>query len=93
MMPGNLVRRLIYHGRVQGVGFRATAAHLAGGFAVSGFVRNSPDGTVELAVAGNSGEVDGFLASVSDRFSANIIRIEECRESQPFEGKGFVVLP
>jgi acylphosphatase len=93
MTQGTLVRRLIYHGRVQGVGFRATTASLASGFAVSGYVRNQPEGTVELAVKGNLGEVDRFLASISEGFSANITRIEEFRETQPLVMKGFVVLP
>ena len=32
--------RVLYEGRVQGVGFRYTARGLAGGFPVAGFVRN-----------------------------------------------------
>ncbi len=33
-----------YSGRVQGVGFRATARHIACGYEVTGMVRNLPDG-------------------------------------------------
>ena len=93
MNLGNHVRRLAYHGRVQGVGFRATTVHLARGFAVTGYVRNQSDGTVEVAVEGDRGEVERFLASISSRFSTNITKIEESCEAQPIEGKGFVVLP
>ena len=32
-------RRVVYSGRVQGVGFRARAAELAGGFPVTGWVK------------------------------------------------------
>ena len=39
-------RRIIYSGRVQGVGFRWTAKELARGYDVLGTVRNLPDGTV-----------------------------------------------
>src|SRR5262245_4151279 len=39
-------RQIRFHGRVQGVGFRVTARAIADEFAVSGWVRNEPDGTV-----------------------------------------------
>ena len=45
-------RRLIYQGRVQGVGFRYTVASIARRFPVTGYVKNLPDGNVELAVDG-----------------------------------------
>jgi acylphosphatase len=65
---------VIYHGRVQGVFFRATSAQLAHGRPVSGYVRNRPDGTVELEAQGTAGAVDEFLAAVAAHFAANIIR-------------------
>lgn len=40
--------RIIYTGNVQGVGFRWTAKRVSCGFEVVGFVRNLPDGSVEL---------------------------------------------
>ena len=45
-------RRIIFHGRVQGVGFRYTTHRIARGFPVTGFVRNLTDGTVELVACG-----------------------------------------
>ena len=54
-------RRIIYEGRVQGVGFRWTVKELARGYDVLGTVRNLPDGTVEIIVAGERGEVAEFL--------------------------------
>src|SRR6187455_864933 len=47
-------RRVWYEGRVQGVGFRYTARGLAGGFPVSGYVRNLDDGRVELVAEGDA---------------------------------------
>src|SRR5207245_6186322 len=46
-------RHVYYSGQVQGVGFRYTAQQLAAGFAVSGFVRNLPNGDVELVAEGD----------------------------------------
>ncbi|MBL8829940.1 MAG: acylphosphatase, partial [Planctomycetaceae bacterium] len=45
-------RRVLFHGRVQGVGFRVTTRSIAQRFAVTGWVRNLPDGSVELLAEG-----------------------------------------
>ena len=69
----NPVRRhVIYRGRVQGVFFRATSYDLSRSFQVVGYVRNAPDGTVELEAEGPLSEVDGFLAAVANHFKHNI---------------------
>jgi acylphosphatase len=61
-----LIRRhVLYRGTVQGVGFRYTARSLAGSFAVSGYVRNLPDGTVELEVQGALDDVQGLLDAIA----------------------------
>ena len=60
--------KAIYEGRVQGVGFRMTAKRLASGFATSGFVRNLPDGRVELVAEGEADVVASFLREVLREF-------------------------
>lgn len=55
-------RQVFYTGRVQGVGFRYTTKQVAAGYEVAGWVRNLPDGRVELlAAARDRSELDAFL--------------------------------
>jgi len=56
--------RVVFRGRVQGVGFRFTARQVASGYAVSGYVENEPDGSVELVAEGDRGEVEAFIEAV-----------------------------
>jgi acylphosphatase len=67
-----MTRLVYYSGDVQGVGFRATAAHIARRYAVSGWVRNLPDRRVELLAEGEAGEVLAFLAAVRERMAGHI---------------------
>lgn len=53
-----MARHLRVHGRVQGVFFRASSRDRARQVGASGWVRNCPDGTVELWVEGDPDAVD-----------------------------------
>lgn len=93
-MPAMTTRRIIYGGRVQGVGFRWTAKELARGYDVLGTVRNLPDGTVEMIVAGERGEVAEFLRDLrEDSAVANHIKsaVEEEIAALP-ELRGFTIV-
>lgn len=59
-------KRIIFEGRVQGVGFRYTTKDLARGYDVLGTVRNLRDGTVELVIAGEEDEVTEFLRDLQE---------------------------
>jgi acylphosphatase len=61
-----ITRQAFYEGRVQGVGFRWTVKNLARGFDVTGWVRNLPDGRVELLAQGEPEEVTAFLDAMSE---------------------------
>ena len=61
-----------FTGRVQGVGFRYNAASIARRHEVSGYVRNCPDGRVELVAEGAQTEIDEFLREVRDHLFNNI---------------------
>ena len=62
-MPDPIVRRrVVVHGRVQGVFFRATTRDVARAAGVAGWVRNRPDGTVEAVFEGAPDAVDRLVA-------------------------------
>lgn len=69
-------RRVLYSGRVQGVGFRFTSQRLACDHAVGGYVRNLPDGRVELVAEGDRAEVDALLEAVRRRMQDEIRDVE-----------------
>lgn len=52
-------------GRVQGVGFRWYVVELARELRLAGWVKNRPDGNVELAAAGEADALARFLAAVT----------------------------
>ena len=54
-------RRVIVHGRVQGVFFRDTARRMAQSRGVSGWVRNTSQGTVEAAFEGDPEAVESMI--------------------------------
>ncbi len=85
-----ICKRVHYSGRVQGVGFRYTAQGLASGFAVAGYVRNLPDGRVELVAEGEPDQVDGFLAAVARRMAA-YINEANVSDAQPSGGRSFQI--
>lgn len=81
--------RVLYEGYVQGVGFRWTTKHLAHGYEVSGWVRNLPDGRVEVQVSGDDTEVSGFLRAIREGTLGGHITAEHRTEieiPQPFKG-------
>ncbi len=53
--------QLVVRGRVQGVYYRATAQREAREHGLTGWVKNRPDGSVELVVEGEEDDVKDFL--------------------------------
>jgi acylphosphatase len=62
-----------FSGNVQGVGFRYTAVGIARRHpTVSGYVRNLPDGRVELVAEGEALDIDQLLADLARRMEGFI---------------------
>jgi len=55
---------IIVKGRVQGVGFRAFTERIAGGLGVKGYVKNLPDGTVEVVAEGDKQALDQLCSKL-----------------------------
>jgi acylphosphatase len=84
-------REVYFSGRVQGVGFRYSTSTLARQFAVTGFVKNLPDGRVQLIVEGRKKEIESFLAAIRKERSDNITKTEETTKPATAEFKGFEI--
>jgi acylphosphatase len=82
---------VVIGGRVQGVFFRDSLRRLAAEHGVSGWARNTPQGTVEAVFEGEPDEVDRLVsfARVGPR-SAEVDRVE-IFEEEPEGLSGFSV--
>ena len=78
--------KALFSGMVQGVGFRFTAERIARRFEVMGYVRNLPNGKVELVAEGGEPVLKDFLKAVCESPVAAYIRDIETQWSEP-EGK------
>ncbi len=65
-------RHVLFRGRVQGIGFRYTTVSIARRHPVVGFVRNLPDGSVELVAEAVPSVLDHFLADIASEFAGDI---------------------
>ena len=71
-LPKPIRRTIHFSGNVQGVGFRFTTQAIASRFPVTGFVRNLPDGRVQLVAEGTEEDLDRFHRAVTDAMGPNI---------------------
>ena len=81
-------RRYLFHGQVQGVGFRYTTQRLAAGHDLAGYARNLPDGSVEVVAEGQAGELDRFLEALKQTFSGQVRQLDRIDETPGFEPLG-----
>jgi acylphosphatase len=59
-----VARRYTISGRVQGVGFRYFTQAAAARDGIDGWVRNTPDGRVEIVAEGDAGAMERFEYSI-----------------------------
>jgi acylphosphatase len=81
----SLARRFQVSGRVQGVGYRYFAERAALRLGVAGYVKNLPDGCVEVYALGSAAQVDAFRDALRrGPIPARVDRVEES-EAEPLE--------
>ena len=84
--------RVFFEGNVQGVGFRWSVKHVAKGFDVVGWVRNLPNGRVELLASGEEAEVRAFVAAIGESdLRAHIRKQTEAVVNEPPPTRGFEI--
>lgn len=86
-------KRVLYTGRVQGVGFRYSVKQIASGYEVTGIVKNLPDGRVELQAMSHDGdELEAFLTEIQESNLGSHIKETEVTRIPPLTGvRGFSI--
>jgi acylphosphatase len=82
-------RRVIVHGRVQGVFFRDTTRRIARSRGVAGQVTNQPDGSVEAIFEGDRDAVDALIAFCREGPRGAIVERVEVADEEPEGLDGF----
>ena len=75
-----IARRYLITGRVQGVGFRYFTQRVAAQHGISGWVRNTPDGRVEIEAEGNDQAMRQFEHQVSTGPAGAVVDLVDTRE-------------
>ncbi len=77
-------KHFIFHGEVQGVGFRWNALHIAQKYGVSGWARNLCDGTVEMEAEGTPPDISALVESLKNARWVFVEQIDE--KTVPLQG-------
>ncbi|HSI97910.1 MAG TPA: acylphosphatase, partial [Gaiellaceae bacterium] len=84
-------RRVIVHGHVQGVFFRDTVRRRAQAEGISGWARNTSDGTVEVVLEGPTDRVERLVAFCREGPRGAWVDRVEVLEESPEGPSGFVI--
>jgi acylphosphatase len=79
-------RRFLVRGRVQGVGFRWFVEREAHILQIAGWVRNNPDGSVELLAMGTRDQLAGLRSRLQEGPRAARVDDVEESEAEPVAG-------
>jgi acylphosphatase len=82
---------VFFSGHVQGVGFRYETLRVAHGYEVAGYVRNLPDGRVELEIEGDEVEIDAFVKAVKKHMDGFINKVETSKGTREAAMQGFEI--
>jgi acylphosphatase len=91
---GAIVRRVLVHGTVQGVGYREFTRRVALRLGITGWVRNRSDGAVEALVRGSPEDVEALIAEMrrGSRFAVvESLSVTEHNETRGDDSGTFVI--
>ena len=74
---------VFYGGRVQGVGFRYTAESIAHRLGLTGWVKNLPDGRVELVCEGPKEKIETLFTEIQEGSLGRYIKKVDCVWEDP----------
>ena len=77
-------KRIVFNGRVQGVGFRYLTRRAAELIGVTGWVRNELDGSVTMEIQGTEEQLEGVMLSLKHMIikRGRYVRIESIDEKE-----------
>ncbi|MEE2681663.1 MAG: acylphosphatase [Planctomycetota bacterium] len=87
-----LQARLVFRGRVQGVGFRETVRLHADSCGLSGWVRNEHDGTVSAVLEGPPEAIQELVSRIHASFGDGLEGIQRQDGLPEHELEGFRIL-
>ena len=88
----DVTRAIVWSGRVQDVGFRAAACHVAAMFSIRGIIRNETDGSVRCELCGTDAEINRFIEAVEARMDRYVHdRLESAPGILPIPAQGLVI--
>jgi acylphosphatase len=67
---------IVFSGRVQGVGFRFTSLNIANHYRLTGYLRNLPNGNIEMFAQGSEKMVDECIRDIQDSLVGSISHID-----------------
>ena len=83
--------RIVFIGRVQGVGFRFKSMEIARRLGISGYVLNDYDGTVVMEVQGQADRIDDLCRELEDDRYIRIDKMFRTEISLNKDEKGFTI--
>ena len=84
-------KRVVVHGRVQGVFFRDTVRRMARSRDVAGWVRNTPEGAVEAVFEGDTDAVEAMVAFAHEGPRGAAVERADVVDEEPEDLSGFEI--
>jgi len=69
---GQTAKHITFTGRVQGVGFRFTAFRIANRYSLTGMVRNTIEGSVEMLAQGTPDDITDCVRDIKESFTGYV---------------------